>query len=100
VAASTGSTGDLTARADTAGAVLALAAPATTTTLSVATTAGPLWTTDVDDYPMTLSVGGLPVVATACSGAASPQTFTVAALRYDRAAGVSVQLYDQAPTAL
>lgn len=61
---------------------------------------GPLWTTDPDDYPLTLSVGGLPVVATACTGATSPQTFTVQPLPLARVDGVPVRLWDPRPIGL
>lgn len=46
-------------------------------TLLVATPSGPLWTTAAGDFPMDLNIGGIHVVATAISGATSPQTFTV-----------------------
>jgi len=52
-------------RADTDGSQLAAAATATATTLSIATTAGPAWTTDFADYPMDLRVGGEVVTAVA-----------------------------------
>jgi hypothetical protein len=61
---------------------------------------GPLWTTDSDDYPLRLSVGGIPVTATACTGEASPQTFTVEPLPLDRADGVPVALWDPRPIGL
>jgi len=72
----------------------------TFTAATVEPAGGPLWTTDADDYPMTLSVGGIPVVATACSGASSPQTFTVDPLPLDRADGVPVALWDPRPIGL
>jgi hypothetical protein len=64
-------------RCDTDGSELAAAVDADDTTLSVAVTAGPLWTTDPAQYPFDLRVGGEIVTATACSGSSSPQTFTV-----------------------
>lgn len=64
-------------RRDTAGASLATAVNSTATTLSVATAAGPLWTTAAGDYPLDLLVGGEVVTATACTGASSPQSMTV-----------------------
>lgn len=70
------------------------------TSLAVATPSGPLWTTTADDYPLTLDVGGVPVVATACSGASSPQTFTVTALEFDRPVGAPVKLWDPRPLGL
>src|SRR5690606_29493970 len=71
----------------------------TATTLRPA--GGPLWSTDTDDYPMRLSVGGIPVVVTACSGSSNPQTFTLdeplPLARPDRA---PVALWDPRPTGL
>ena len=95
VAAETGDTSDMLMRPDTDGAEVAFDAAAGDTSLSVATDFGAfLWTTYADDYPLTLSVGGLPVVATACSGATSPQTFTVAPLQVARTAGMAVSLWE------
>lgn len=45
------------------------------TSLSVATTSGPLWSTSGDDF--TIVIGGEEMTVTAVSGASSPQTFTV-----------------------
>ena len=45
-------------RADTDGSRLASSATSTATTLSVATTSGPLWTVDGADTPMDLMIGG------------------------------------------
>lgn len=47
-----------TDRYDTAGSQLASAATSTATSLSIATTLGPLWTTDPADLPFDLAVGG------------------------------------------
>lgn len=47
-----------TDRYDTAGSQLASSATSTATSLSVATTLGPLWTTDPADLPFDLAVGG------------------------------------------
>jgi hypothetical protein len=52
-------------RADTDGSQLAASVTATATTLSVAVTAGPLWTTDPAEYPFDLRVGGEVVTARA-----------------------------------
>lgn len=76
LAADTGDNAENLARLDTDGATAAAACSAAATSLSVATASGPLWTTAADDYPLYLDVGGVQVRATACSGAASPQTFT------------------------
>lgn len=100
VAAATGDTSELVLRGDTDGSTLAAAAAHSITTLSVATASGPLWTTVADDYPLTLDVGGVPVVASACSGTSSPQTFTVAALALDRAGGSAVKLWNPGPLGL
>lgn len=100
VAAETGDTGELIGRADTDGAELAAGAAAAATSLSVATTSGPLWTTATDDYPLLLSVGGLQVRATACSGTSSPQTITVDALALARPSGAAVALWDPRPLGL
>lgn len=94
IAAETGDTSDMVMRLDTDGSQLAAAAAKGATSLSVATTVGALWTTTADDYPLMLSVGGLPVRATGCSGSSSPQTVTVDALPVARAAGAPVQLWE------
>lgn len=68
------------ARANTAGSTLAASATSTATTLSVATTTGPVWVTTAaypGDFPFAVTVGGEQVTVTAISGATSPQTFTV-----------------------
>lgn len=66
-----------TDRADTSGSTLAADATDTATTLSVATTTGPLWTTSGGQFPFDVNVAGEVVTVTAISGASSPQTFTV-----------------------
>jgi hypothetical protein len=55
---------------------LASSVTSSATTLSVAS-AGPLWTTDVAEFPFDLAIGGERMTVTAISGASSPQTFTV-----------------------
>lgn len=100
VATETGDTGAYVARADTAGSTVNTTAPAGATSLVVATSTGPIWTTAADNFPLILDVGGVPVRATACSGSSSPQTFTVAPLELSRAAGLPVKLWDQRPLAL
>ncbi|MET8172853.1 hypothetical protein [Streptomyces clavifer] len=62
---------------DTAGAQLASPATSTATSLSVATTVGPLWTTAAGDMPISMTLGGEAVSVSAISGTSSPQTFTV-----------------------
>lgn len=66
------------------------------TSLVVETTAGPVWTQAADDYPQYLSVGGIRVRATACTGAASPQTFTVDPLPTGIPGLIDVQVWDPA----
>ncbi|WP_432589931.1 hypothetical protein ABVG11_34215 [Streptomyces sp. HD1123-B1] len=65
------STGDL---ADTDGSQLATAAAAADTSLSVAVTAGPLWT--AAQLPVSATLGGEQITVTAVSGTTSPQTLT------------------------
>src|SRR5690606_20473660 len=64
-------------RVDTAGSELADGAASTDTELLVATTQGPVWTTDPDDMPFDIFVAGERMTVTAVSGTSSPQTFTV-----------------------
>lgn len=68
---------DAYGRADTAGAELSTDATSVATSMSVATTSGPLWTTDAGDFPFDATVGGEVVTVTNITGASSPQTFTV-----------------------
>lgn len=65
------------ARLDTAGSALAAAVDSTATSLSVATTTGPVWTTDSAEMPFDVRVGGEVMTVTAISSTTSPQTFTV-----------------------
>lgn len=64
-------------RADTAGSELAADVDAETTALSVATTRGPVWTTDPAEFPFDVTCGGEVMRVTAITGTSSPQTFTV-----------------------
>ena len=93
VAAATGDTSDMVLRCDTDGSSLAAAAAVSATSISVASS-GVRWTTTADDYPLYLSVGGIRVRATACSGTSSPQTMTVDALPVARPAGAPVKLWE------
>jgi hypothetical protein len=74
---------DAPMRRDTAGAELAAEFEAgTDTTMSVATTLGPLWGVTGDDnmdFPLDVRVAGARVRVTGISGSGSPQTFTVSA---------------------
>lgn len=63
--------------ADTDGSELASGITTTATSLSVAVTAGSLWTTSGADMPFMIVVGGERMTVTAVSGASSPQAFTV-----------------------
>lgn len=90
VADDTGDTREFLARPESDGSTLATSASAGATSISVATPSGPLWTTEIDDFPLQLDVGGVLVTATACSGSSSPQTFTIAPLPVGRPAGVPV----------
>lgn len=89
----TGDTNPWLGRAETDGSTVNTLANAGATSLVVAVPSGPLWTTVADDYPLYLNVGGIRVRATACSGASSPQTFTVDALASARAAGLFVSVW-------
>lgn len=67
-------------RVDTSGSELAADATASSTTLSVAVTAGRPWITSAafpSEFPFDVQLGGEVVTVTAISGASSPQTFTV-----------------------
>lgn len=77
VAADAGDTGEYRCHLESDGSTLATDEAIGSTSFSVATPSGPLWTTTADDVPMTIEVSGIPVTVTAISGAASPQTFTV-----------------------
>ncbi len=90
LASTTGDTDPEVIRLLPDGSTLGAGYAAGATSISVATPSGPLWSTASDDYPVTLAVGGVPVTASACSGASSPQTFTVAALTAARSSGTSV----------
>jgi hypothetical protein len=68
---------DSLGKLDTAGSELASSATSSATSLSVATTSGPLWTTDAGEVPFDIRCGGERMTVTAISGGASPQTFTV-----------------------
>ncbi|MGW2580842.1 hypothetical protein ACWCYZ_05795 [Streptomyces virginiae] len=65
----------LLARPDTAGSTLASGVTSTATTLSVATSTGPLWSTT--DEPYDIKIGGEVITVTTMTGTSSPQTATV-----------------------
>lgn len=95
VGSSSSDTGTYVPHLDTSGATLYAPIAVSATSMSVATSTGPLWTTDSNAYPMVLDVGGIPVTATACSGSSSPQTFTVtgATVTTAKAAGTTVKVW-------
>ncbi|WP_062441243.1 hypothetical protein [Herbidospora daliensis] len=66
-----------TGRYGTAGSQLNSSATSSATSLSVATTSGPRWTTDAGEMPFDIVIGGERMTVTAISGTSSPQTFTV-----------------------
>ena len=49
----------------------------TETDVDVATSSGPLWTTDDEEFPFDIMIGGERMTVLDISGASSPQTFTV-----------------------
>lgn len=64
-------------RVDADASTLAAGVDDNDTTLSVATSTGPLWTTAAGDRPFDIDVGGERMTVTGLTGAASPQSFTV-----------------------
>lgn len=59
--------------------------------------AGHIWSTSSAQYPVDLSVGGVKLTATGCSGGASPQTFTISpTIGQVIPAGSDVQLWTPA----
>jgi hypothetical protein len=91
------------ATASTDGAELATGVDEDDTALSVATT-GPLWSTDSDDVPFDIVIGGERMTVTAISGGSSPQTFTVTrsvnGIEKPHDAGAGLQLAQPAIAAL
>lgn len=88
-------------RLDTAGTELDAGIDETETTISLTTTAGPVWVdtaTDATQFPFDLTVGGERVTVTAITGTTSPQTATVVrsvnGIVKPHAAGVAVALAD------
>ncbi|WP_200302221.1 hypothetical protein [Streptomyces adelaidensis] len=71
------------AKANTDGSELDAGVDADDGTLSVAVTAGPRWTTDANEMPILIDVGGEHMLVTAISGTSSPQTFTIGARSYN-----------------
>lgn len=84
-------------RLEADGSTLATAKAAGSTSFSVTVPAGkPLWTTNSQDMPLLIDVGGIVVTVTAISGTSSPQTFTVTGSTVTKAlaAGLSVNVHD------
>lgn len=91
-------------RYDTAGAHLVTGVDADDTSLSVATTLGPLWTTAAADMPFDIGMGGERITVTNVTGPSSPQTFTVTrsvnGIAKSHAAGAAISLWEPAVYAL
>jgi hypothetical protein len=92
-------------KAGTDGSQLAAGIDADDTTLSVAITAGPRWTTDANEMPILIDVGGEHMSVTAISGTSSPQTFTIGARSVNgvvlaHGLGTPVTLARRPPTSL
>ncbi len=66
-----------TDRYGTAGAQLNASVTTTATSMSVATTLGPIWTTTAGDFPFDVLIEGERIRVTNITGSSSPQTFTV-----------------------
>jgi hypothetical protein len=82
---------------DVDGSTTAAAIAAGAASFTVATAAGPLWSTVADDYPLDVLVAGQRISISAVSGSSSPQTFTVRTagyvFRYAVASGAIVTPY-------
>lgn len=68
---------DAARRWETQGSQLNAGITTTATSLSVATTVGPLWTTTAGHFPFGIVIGGERMTVTNITGGSSPQTFTV-----------------------
>lgn len=77
LALTTGDADPFVGRLESDGATVAAGVAAGAASFTVSTPTGPLWTTDADDFPMDLYVGGQRLTVTSITGAASPQTFNV-----------------------
>lgn len=80
------------------GSTLVSDVSAGSTSISVGTPSGPLWTTDPDDFPLVIEIGGVTATVTSIAGASSPQTFTITDLGYDKSTGAEVTVHQ--PTRL
>lgn len=77
IAQPTGDTNPFVLRPDTDGSTTVAQVHPGDATCQVAVNAGALWTTNTDDFPIDLNIGGYEVAVTAISGSSSPQTFTL-----------------------
>lgn len=100
LAADTADTSEFLGRLDAGVSTLAASAAAGATSLSVATSSGPLWTRSTDDFPLTIDVGGIAVTVTAISGTTSPQTFTVTGSTVTKALAASLPVTVRTPSVL
>lgn len=95
---------DATDRCDTEGSVLTSAIGASDTSFQVTTTSGPIWTTDVAEFPFFVMMGGEKINVTAITGSSSPQTFTVDrgvnAVTKSQVAGEDIRLFQPSIIAL
>lgn len=95
---------DGTSKYDTAGSELGASATTTATSLTVATTSGPVWTQAAAQMPFDIRVGGERITVTAVTGATSPQTFTVTrsinSVVKAHDSGAAVSLWSPIPYAL
>lgn len=92
-------------RVDTAGAeTTAPFTSGTSTSMTVATTLGTIWTTVAGDFPFDIEVAGVRLTVTNITGSTSPQTFTITQTPVNGVgkvidAGSSVQLWQAAVVA-
>lgn len=77
LAADSGDTGEFLCHLKSDGSHLQDGVAVGATSLTVVTPSGPVWSTDAEDVPFAVSVGGTEVQVTGVSGVSSPQTFTV-----------------------
>lgn len=93
LAADTGDTTETLCHLDTDGSQITTGADAAATSLTVETLSGPIWTTDSDDFPFDISVGGVKATVTNIVGASSPQTFTINPLSLSRPSHSPVEVW-------
>jgi hypothetical protein len=97
-------TEDEVARYGPTASTLASGVNSSATSLSVATTMGPLWTTDPAEFPIPIMIGGERLTVTSISGSSSPQAFVVRrsvnGVVKSQSAGAAVDLFRPAVYAL